>query len=59
MARRKSFIKRRKKVGERTEPLGTALETRKDAKVVLSTKTDKKRLRKKLEISLQKEGVKP
>ena len=47
------------KVGERTEPWGTPLETGKDAEVAPSTTTDIKRLDKKLEMSLQKEGVKP
>ena len=35
------------------------METGKDAEVVASTTTDIKRLDKKLEMSLQKEGVKP
>ena len=58
VAWRRSFIKRRNRVGERTEPWGTSLETGKDAEVTPSTTTDIKRLDKKLKMSLQKEGVK-
>ena len=58
VAWRRSFIKRRNRVGERTEPWGTPLETGKDAEVATSTTTDIKRLDKKLEMSLQKKGVK-
>ena len=46
-------------MGERTEPLGTPLETGKDAEVALSTTADIKRWDKNREKSLQKEGVKP
>ena len=59
VAWRRSFIKRKNRVGERTEPWGTPLETGKDAEVAPSTTTDIKRLDKKLEMSLHKEGVKP
>ena len=58
VAWRRSFMKRRKRVDERTEPWGTPLETGKDVEVVPSTTTDMKQLDKKLEMSLQKEGVK-
>ena len=54
---RRSFIKRRNRVGERKKPWGTPLETGKDAEVAPSTTTEIMWLDKKLEMSLQKEGV--
>ena len=51
-------MKRRKRIGERTEPCGTPLDTPKVADVVPSTTTDIKQSDKKLEIRLQRGGVK-
>ena len=56
---RRSLIKSRNSVGDSTEPWGTPLEMGKDAEVAPSTTTEIKRLDRKLEIRLQREGVKP
>ena len=56
---RRSLIKSKNSVGDSTEPWGTPLEMGKDAEVVPSTTTEIKRLDRKLEIRLQREGVKP
>ncbi|MEL6629683.1 MAG: hypothetical protein AAFQ92_29645, partial [Bacteroidota bacterium] len=56
---RRSFMKRRKRVGDKTEPCGTPLVTVKDEDVAPSTTTDKVRSDRKLAISLVREGVKP
>ena len=52
-------MKRRKRIGERTEPCGTPLDTPKVADVAPSTTIDIKRSDKKLEIRLPRGGVKP
>ena len=52
-------MKRRKSVGERTEPWGTPLDIGKAFDVAPSTTTEMERSDKKLEIRLQREGLKP
>ena len=52
-------MKSRKRTGERTEPCGTPLDTLKVEEVAPSTTTDIKRSDRKLEIRLQRGGVKP
>ena len=56
---KRSLMKRRKRIGERTDPCGTPLDTPKVADVALSTTTDIQRSDKKLEIRLQRGGGKP
>lgn len=51
--------RRPKQDGGRTDPSGTLLDTPKEAEVGPSTTTDIMQLDKKLEIRLQREGVKP